>query len=180
MRWVYLEHQIDAGPVECSTKHVFERELETQIKAHAEKPKLAGELRAEPTVKPSGATPPPEGQVPPASDARLSSSSTVSGYAPLSSGRPNARLLAEPDFTRAITDLQALRFLAGFQEVGSDSLQVEVSDDALKTNLSEYSLGRLFGAYYRITGWSPGTIGVFSHSGQLLGTYNRSGLVIRQ
>jgi hypothetical protein len=120
----------------------------------------------------------------------VTSASTTTSYVPpktpaareqdRSAGRPNAELLAEPDFTRAIRDLQALRVLSGFQELSGDSLLVEVSDHALTTNLSEYNFGPLFAAYYRITGWSSRTALLFSHGAQILGSYTRGGFVGRE
>jgi hypothetical protein len=190
VRWVHLDFKhldIESGVIECSTKHVYERALEAGVKDRAEQPGVARGSSVAPTIAPSRtpADSAPRAQALP--NPAANSSSATSGYAPPESGvsnasgrRSNAELLAEPDFTRAIHDLQALRFLAGFQELGADSLQVEVSDDAITTNLSEYNLGRLFSAYFRITNWNTRTAVVYTHGGQLIGTYTRTGLVIRQ
>jgi hypothetical protein len=194
VRWVRLEpRELDlegGGVYECSTKHVWERDLETGIKARAESPEVARRSSAGPTIEPRR-TPGHSGlrvPAPPKSAGTTNPSSPPNGYAPphtsaagdRAPARANDELLAQPDFSRAIHDLQALQFLAGFQEIGADSLQVEVSDDAITTNLSEYNLGRLFSAYFRITNWNVRTTVLFTHSQQLIGTYTRSGLVIRQ
>jgi len=194
MRWVYLDfrHVLDGAPTECSTKHVFERILEADIKAHAEEQRVAPASTPEPTTYASSApvspvaessttfspTPSPSPSVvdapSPQGEAVASQPSVTPG-----TGRANAELLAEPDFTRAIRDLQALRVLTGFREAGADSLLVEVSDHALTTRLSEYNFGQLFYAYYRMTGWNPRTMILFSHGGQVLAHYTRSGFADR-
>jgi hypothetical protein len=178
--------------IECSTKHVYEHEIEAAVKVRAEisgnargasdEPAIAPRLTADSTPraqvspkasqKAGGSPNPPNGYASPQTPAR--------GGQRTSGGPANEQLLADRDFTRAIHDLQALRFLGSFQEVAGDSLLVEVSDAAPSTNLTEYNLGRLFSAYHRITGWSPSAIIVFSSGQQLIGTYSRTGLVVRE
>jgi hypothetical protein len=193
VRWVYsyLGRTMESSVTECSTKHVFERVLEADAKARAEAPGLAKQVRKDRNIPTAssleratdGQTPSPPSTAPSADGAtsnRAPSDTATAGARPLSGARPNGRLLGEPDFARAIGDLQTLRFLDGFQEVGTDSLMVEVSDKALATNLSEYNLGRLFLAYSRITNWSPVTTVVLSHREQTLGTVTRNGLLLRE
>lgn len=192
VRWVHINpREVDlegGGVTECSTKHVWERALETDIKARAEEPKLA--QRPEATIEPSKtAETVLQLQELTGSSSTRASADDTRGYVPQSTAanrpessgaRPTAELLREPDFTSAVRDLQALRVLVGFQELGRDLLRVEVSDQALTTDLSEYNFGRFFSAYYRTTGWSPRTTILFSHGDQILGSYTRDGFVARK
>jgi hypothetical protein len=162
VRWVYSD--LKEKVLECSTTHVWEMALEGGVKTRAEEQKVAQASTAGPSAHPSDV---------PSVEATQSSITPVAG-------RTNAELLADPDFSRAIRDLRALRFLAGFQEGGPDTLLVDVSDKALSTNLSEYNLGRLFSAYYRMSNWYPRTIILFSNRGQVLGAYRRNGLSVRE
>lgn len=192
VRWVHLDYK-DGGVIECSTKHVYEQALEDAVKIRAEIPRIARGASEEPAIaaRQTAADSTPRAQVlPKASQQTASSPHPPKRYASpqtpagsgqrTSGGRINERLLADRDFTRAIHDLQALRFLGSFQELAGDSLLVEVSDAAPSTNLTEYNLGRLFSAYHRMTGWSPSAIIVFSRGQQLIGTYSRTGLVVRE
>jgi hypothetical protein len=162
VRWVYSD--LKEKVLECSTTHVWEMALEGGVKTRAEEQKVAQASTAGPSAHPSDV---------PSVEAAQSSITPVAV-------RTNAELLADPDFNRAIRDLRALRFLAGFQEGGPDTLLVDVSDKALSTNLSEYNLGRLFSAYYRMSNWYPRTIILFSNRGQVLGAYRRNGLSVRE
>jgi hypothetical protein len=178
VRWVYSD--LKGKALDCSTTHVWEMALEQGVKTRAEEQKLAHASTTGPSAY--------------ASDVPSKSSSTTSVDLPSQRGaveatqpsvtpvvgRTNAELLADPDFNRAIRDLRALRFLAGFQEGGPDTLLVDVSDKALSTNLSEYNLGHLFSAYYRMSNWYPRTIILFSNRGQVLGVYRRNGISVRQ
>jgi hypothetical protein len=178
VRWVYSD--LKERVLECSTTHVWEMALERGVKTRAEEQNVARASTAVPSAvatdalsKSSSTGPVDPGSQPRAVEATQSSTPPVAG-------RTNAELLADPDFNRAIRDLRALRFLAGFQEGGPDTLLVDVSDKALSTNLSEYNLGRLFSAYYRMSNWYPRTIILFSNRGQVLGAYRRSGLSVRE
>jgi hypothetical protein len=178
VRWVYSD--LKGKVLECSTTHVWETALEQGVKTRAEEQKVAHASTAGPSAHPndvpskssstSSVDPPSQ---PGAVESTQPSTTPVAG-------RTNAELLADPEFNRAIRDLRALRFLAGFQEGGPDTLLVDVSDKALSTNLSEYNLGRLFSAYYRMSNWYPRTIILFSNRGQVLGAYRRNGLSVRE
>jgi len=166
VRWVRTDPKDRL--IECSTTHVWEQALEEEVKTRAE------EQRAVPASAPEPATYVGEA---PATTAPSTADESSAGPAV---ARTNAELLADSDFRRAIQDLRALKFLAEFQEAVRDTLLVEVSNKALPTNLSEYSLGRLFRAYYRMTNWSPRTVILFSHAGLVLAAYRRGGLSVRE
>ncbi|HEY7635442.1 MAG TPA: hypothetical protein VH763_07865 [Gemmatimonadales bacterium] len=176
VRWVHTDSK--GRSMECSTTHVWERALEAEVKARAEEQRPIRASSGEPT------TPISELRATLAQDPDSSATQpgiqTTESAAASATPRSNAELLAEPDFRRAIQDLRALKFLATFQEPARDTLLVEISDYALSTNLAEYGLGRLFSIYYRMTNWSPRTVIFFSHQGQVLAAYRRSGLSIRQ
>lgn len=165
VRWVRTDPKDRV--IECSTTHVWEQALEEEVKTRAEEPRAVPASAAEPATNLSEAS------------AAAASGATESSASPVAV-RTNAELLAEPDFRRAILDLRDLKFLAEFQEAGRDTLLVEVSDKALPTNLSEYNLGRLFRAYYRMTNWSPRTVILFSHAGLVLAAYRPGGLSVRE
>jgi hypothetical protein len=195
VRWVHIQpRDLDlegGGVTECSTKHVWERALETEIKARAEEPRVAHQSGSDSATEPRGTVEVTQQvqTVPSHSEGYNSTSETRSYAAPQSASaneressgsRMNSELLADPGFNRAVRDLQALKFLSGFQEGGRDTLLVDVSDNTPSTNLSEYNLGHLFSAYYRMNDWNPDTIILFSNRRQVLGAYRRNGLSLRE
>jgi hypothetical protein len=170
VRWALVK---DASiSIECSTSHVWERELEEQAKGRAETHALSDRETspeaAEPTLASStGATPASPAPAPAASS---------SGSRTERSLRSGVELLREPTFSTAVSDLQSLNALQGFGETGRDTLTVQLTDDGIRSLAIRHYLRRLYYAYRYANELDPDTLLLLTHAGRVVGTYTETGL----
>lgn len=173
VRWTLTTSATES--IECSTSHVWERELEAAAKGRAEARAISGRDEspssvsaavAEPTFASSaGATPPSPGS---ASDgSRLAQARGV---------RSGVELLREPTFSTAISDLQSLDALQGFGETGQDTLTVQLTDEGIRSLAIRHYLRRLYYAYRYANDLRPDTLLLLTHGGRVVGTYTETGL----
>jgi hypothetical protein len=179
-RWTYTaEKQV----LDCSTTHVWEQALESDVKSRAEDPTLAvaHQTNAVAEQRPRHA---PEGEPVPTSRshavARRPSDSAGTASAPAmqagGDGRPNNVLLAFEGFRRAIGDMERSGLLLGYGETAQERLDLELAAPALAAPTLEYQLTRLFLAYgATMYGDTQPTL-VLRANGQPVGLYTRDGL----
>jgi hypothetical protein len=152
-----------ADPVvpECTSTYIWERGLETEVKARAEQ--QGREAAARPVRKP----------VAPAKPA-------APAPAPAAAGPPTIRsaeeLMNNLGFRRAMIDAQRLGLVSDFREIAIDTLALDLADLALTSPSTDHSLGGLYLAYRGTTGYRPGSAMKLFHDGQSIGWYNHAGL----
>ena len=145
---------------ECTSTYIWERALETDVKARAERQvRLAARetvvLKTVPPSQPIPPDPPPAG--PP----------TI---------RTSDELMENSGFHRAMADAQRIGIVSGFNEVAIDTLALELADLALTSASTDHSLSDVFLAYRGTTGYRRGTAMMLFHDGHSIGWYNKSGL----
>jgi hypothetical protein len=84
-------------------------------------------------------------------------------------------LLRDPSFARAVDDLRDFNSIDGFQETGSDTLTVSLTDAGITAPAAPHYLRRLFDAY-RGLARSDDAVMLLTHRGRLAGTYSTLGL----
>ena len=148
---------------ECTSTFIWERALETDVKARAER---QGRQVARETVH---LRPVPPGQPSPAPAA-----------APAPGGPPAIRsaeqLMDNLGFRRAMADAQRIGIVADFHEIAIDTLALDLADAALTSASTSHSLSGLYLAYRGTTGYRPGSAMKLFHDGQSIGWYNNAGL----
>ena len=158
--------------IECSTSHIWERELETAVKARAQ----AHQPEA-PDGTPS-ASPHPDGLAPP-TFASAGSAPAAGAGTPAASGRglrSGVELLGEATFATAVSDLQSLGALQGFGETGRDTLTVQLTDAGIRSLAIRHYLRRLFYAYRYANELRSDTLLLLTHGGRIVATYSESGM----
>ena len=183
VRWSRLLRDVDVR--ECSTTHLWEREFEEEIKQHAERQRVAGqrpdapvvlsestatEDKAEQSASPRTA----DGERESALQRKAREAEEARWKARLPRG--NAQLLLEQEFSLAVADCTRLGFIQSYGETARDTLVVILTDQAMVTPGTEYSLARLFRGYLRTTGNSPASVLELRHSGRVVGEYTGNGL----
>jgi hypothetical protein len=172
VRWTLL---VGSAAVECSSSHVWERELETAAKQEAERHEREGPPGtpaaapadggpAEPTYARAGSTPPPAPADGPRAPAR------PRGL------RSGVELLGEATFATAVSDLQTLGALQGFGETGRDTLTVQLTDAGMRSLALRHYLRRLYYAYRYANELRTDTLLLLTHGGRVAGTYTETGL----
>ena len=151
----------DPGITECASTYIWERALETDVKARAERQGrvVAREMVELHTLPPAQPTLPPDPPV---------------------TGPPTIRtadqLMENLGFRRAMTDAQRIGIVSGFNEVAIDTLALELADLALTSASTDRSLNGLFMAYRGTTGYRRGSAMMLFHDGHSVGWYNGAGL----
>lgn len=190
VRWVGSTEK--AGPIECSTTHIWEQDFEYDVKTRAEQFGVAsarpygypppdyppGDTTAPiPGAEPQPAPPTAPGPAPdgPSHTTQLGSDVTVP---PGTAGdiRSNADLLTNEGFRRAVGDMERKGFLLGYRETDRAVLDVELSAIALTGPTLEYQLTRLFLAYGATLSSGSFTTLVLRANGQPIGRYTRQGI----
>lgn len=154
-----------ADPIvpECTSTFIWERALETDVKARAERQgrQVAREtvqLRSVPPGQPSPAPAP----------------------APTPAGPPAIRspdqLVDNLGFRRAMADAQRIGIVADFHEIAIDTLALDLADVALTSASTDRSLSGLYLAYRGTTDYRPGSAMKLFHDGQSVGWYDNAGL----
>jgi hypothetical protein len=164
-----------SSSIECSTRHVWERELELQAKGRAEAYALSGRdsspeqmAAVEPALASSAGAMPPTA----ATDTPAEGSTAAANHG-LRSG---VELLREPTFSAAVSDLQSLNALQGFGETGRDTLTVQLTSQGIRSLAIRHYLRRLFYAYRFANDLRPDTLLLLTHGGRVVGTYSETGL----
>jgi hypothetical protein len=151
----------EPGAADCASSYIWERALETDVKARAER---QGRMVAREMVQLQKA---PPGQPTVEPD-------------PLVTGPPTIRkadeLMENLGFRRAMTDAQRIGIVSGFNEIAVDTLALELADLALTSASTDHSLSGLYLAYRGTTGHRPGSAIELFHDGQSVGWYNSAGL----
>ena len=147
---------------ECASTYIWERALETDVKARAEREgRLAAresvQLRPVPPSQPTAAPDPPAAGPP-----------TI---------RKAGELMENPGFRRAMADAQRIGIVSRFNEIAVDTLALELADVALTSASTDRSLSGLYLAYRGTTGYRPGSAMELFHDGQSIGWYDEAGLV---
>jgi hypothetical protein len=158
--------------IECSTSHVWERELETAVKAQAQ----AHQAEA-PQGTPS-ASPRPDGLSPP-TYASAGTAPPAGAGPPAAAGRglrSGVELLGEATFATAVSELQSLGALQGFGETGRDTLTVQLTDSGIRSLAIRHYLRRLFYAYRYANELRTDTLLLLTHGGRIVATYSESGM----
>jgi hypothetical protein len=150
------------GSIECASTYIWERALETEVKARAERQarlsaREAVQLRTAPPDQSAVSADPPVAEPP-----------TI---------RTADELMENPGFHRALSDAQRLGIVSGYNEIAIDTLAVELADLALTSAATDRSLNGLFLAYRGTTGNRPGSAMELFHDGLSVGWYNKTGLV---
>lgn len=148
---------------ECTSTFIWERALETDVKARAER---QGRQVARETVR---LRPVPPGQP-----------SSAPAPAPAPGGPPAIRsaeqLMDNLGFRRAMADAQRIGIVADFHEIAIDTLALDLADAALTSASTDHSLSGLYLAYRGTTGYRPGSAMKLFHDGQSIGWYDHAGL----
>ncbi len=162
VRW--SRRSLKEGDLECSSKYVWERALEDDVKERSE-----AEYRRDPgyAVQPSIVPPvgSPQGwapELPQGSQAAPSPSGAI---------RSNDQLLAHVNFRSAIDDVMRLAIITGFRELRPDTLTLDLGTGAFTSASTEYNLGRLYLAYRETTDYSGEGALELQHEGRRVGWY---------
>jgi hypothetical protein len=173
VRWTLGSASSD---VECASTRVWERELESAVKARAESQPRRTSDEA-PLTPASGATQPTY-----ASGAGTAPSVAARGGPPAPASRKarglrsGVELLGEATFATAVSDLQSINALQGFGENGKDTLTVQLTDQGLRSLAIRHYLRRLFYAYRYANELRSDTLLLLTHGGRIIGSYSETGL----
>jgi hypothetical protein len=183
VRWTRIESPEKS--LECSTADLWERDFETEVRAHAEDPRAVYRIVSAPT---EGATPVAAPHPGPAQAGGGASSSTAPAPHPAaadttlgptasrSNARSNNELVAYPAFGRAIGDMQRKRLILGYREPAWSRLELELSATAFNEPTLEYLLTRVFLGYSETMGGNEDTRLLVRAGGRVVGVYSRRGL----
>jgi hypothetical protein len=149
-------------PIECTSTYIWERGLETDVKARAE---LQERRMVRSAVR---LAPAPPAQPSAAPDTSSDPGPTI---------RSAEQLMKNLGFRRAMTDAQRTGIVTGFREVGLDTLAVELADLALTSAATDQNLSRLYLAYRGTTAYRPASAMELFHDGQAIGWYTIAGLM---
>jgi hypothetical protein len=154
----------------CATSNRYEQALEDEVRRRAE---AAPQVAARAPAAPRRTVPAPN----------HSSAGSSDGLAPLSLSdslayppRPNNELLANPNFSRVVGDMDRKGLLLTYREVGGQRLLVDLSATALMVPSIEYELTQLFLAYANTMIDDTNPTLVLRANGSEVGHYTRAGL----
>jgi hypothetical protein len=180
--------------VQCSTTDVWERSLESGVKARAEDPKVVFRGSRKTGGRPGKAVPAPApgparapapapaaGAAPPdsASSASLGAQVPRTGDAYQPPGgyeRSNNDLLTYPGFKQSIEDMLRKRMVLTYREAVWSRLELELSASAFNEPTLEYLMTQLYLGYSQTMGGNINTKILIRAGGQPAGEYTRNGL----
>ncbi|MBA3260620.1 MAG: hypothetical protein H0T68_14280 [Gemmatimonadales bacterium] len=176
VRWTYV-YEKENRSRECSSSYKWERDLEVEVKERAEQRQERGFTRVDtPGVAPGAVL---EGE-PVQASPEASSPSAAAPYTAEptsgSDGRSNDELVRSPSFRRAITDLQRLGVVTGYQEFRRDTLTLDLGNGLSTSASTEYNLGRLHLAYRGTTDYSSRSVLELRRDGRYIGMFTKDGL----
>jgi hypothetical protein len=172
VNWSYAGDELN---YECSSSHVWERNLEREVKARAEATHSVTAAVDTSPAAPSGGPPPPS---PVAGSPGTRTQRPPAGrVAPLVGRiRPNDHLLESSEFRTAVEDARRLRIVVTYREFAPETLTVELGDGAFTSPSAEHNLGRLFRAYRNTTERRSDGALELHHDGRRVGLYTGSGI----
>ncbi len=195
VRWTYVEEKENRSR-ECTSTHVWERQMEDEVKSKAEG-EASRYVRRVPATPAGTAEDAPE-------EVRETSSAAPEGeirsYAPRSRAEPEQAAPAQPEpavergagalrkrnellryeeFRIAITDAQRLGIIGTFDEMRIDTLTVELDLRAATSPSTAYNLGRVYRGYSSTTAYSSRSSMELRRNGRTVGEYSRAGLTWR-
>jgi hypothetical protein len=155
---------------DCATTNHFEQALEDEVQQRAES---GGQVAGRGPGGAGRAAPggPPRGPGSSETLAPLSLTDSLA-YPP----RPNNELLANPNFSRVVGDMDRKGLLLTYREVGGQRLLVDLSATALMVPSIEYELTQLFLAYANTMIDDTNPTLVLRANGSEAGHYTRAGL----
>lgn len=170
VRW--SRRSFKEGDLECTSRYVWERALEQDVKEHSEaeyrrNPQYAARVETSSETGPSSNAPDASTQ---GMEADLARESQVAP-SPTGEFRTNDQLLAHVNFRSAVDDVMRLAIITGFRELRPDTLTVELDDGAFTSASTEYNLGRLYLAYRETTDYSGEGALELHHDGHRVGWY---------
>jgi hypothetical protein len=182
VRWSHID--VDRN-LDCTSNYTWELEFEHDVKTRAEAaPRYAA---SRPPSASSPSDPPPARAAPASSGgARASAASGLMTETPDAPGRAetaspnrtrtNDELFRSASFRQAISDVQRMNVISGFQELRSDTLTVDLAEGAFTSASADYNLGRLYIAYRGTTDYRREAALELRNGGQRVGLYTQSGL----
>lgn len=189
VRW--SRRDLKEGDLECTSRYVWERALEQDVKEraeaeyrrnprHATQPAITPQRHSQPQVKNSSETqlssnaPAASTNAPAASTPRTARVLPHGSQAPGSSTgriRTNDQLVENVSFRSTVDDVLRLEIITGFRELRPDTLTVDLGDEAFTSASAEYNLGRLYLAYRGTTDYSGEGALELQHDGRRVGLY---------
>ncbi len=163
--WAYLGGKRKVN--DCATTHRFEQAFEDEVRGRAET-EAALAARAAVSRRRTAAS---DGQASLGALPPLSLTDSLS-YPP----RPNNELLANPNFSRIVGDMDRKGLLLRYREVGGQRLLVDLSATALMDPSLEYELTQLFLAYGNTMLDDTNPTLILRANGSEVGHYTRAGL----
>ena len=182
VRWTYWTH--DDGDVECTSRYVYERDLEHLVKLRAQEAQRTASRHSDPPVDqpedpPAPLVPssPTMTYVMPRTPTTVSGSGAAALPEKLSPPiRTNEQLLRSSSFRLAVGDAQRTRVIAGFREQRPDTLTVDLGEGAFTSASAQYNLSRLYVAYRGTTDYSTQGALELQQEGRRIGLYTQNGL----
>ena len=183
VKWSHVD--VDRN-LDCTSNYTWELEFEHDVKARAEAaPRHVAS--SQPSASMSADDPIPGQPVhrssagsstPPASE---EVADTSGGPGVMESGqqspiRSNQQLMRSASFRQAVSDVQRMKIISGFQELRPDTLTVDLAEGAFTSASADYNLGRLYIAYRGTTDYSREAALELRDGGQRVGLYSRVGL----
>jgi len=161
VRW--SRRSFKEGDLECTSRYVWERALEQEVKERSEAEyRRNPQYAARSAVAPHASTQGTAADLSPGSHAAPSPTGVI---------RTNDQLLANVSFRSAVDDVMRLAIITGFRELRPDTLTVELDSGAFTSASTEYNLGRLYLAYRETTDYSgEGALELY-HDGRRVGLY---------
>jgi hypothetical protein len=183
VRWSHIDvdHNLD-----CTSNYTWELEFEHDVKTHAEAaPRYVasthpsasmsgdGPIPAQPVQRSSAgaSTPSPPGEL---ADTPRGPGAVETDSQSLI--RSNQELMRSASFRQAVSDVQRMKIVSGFQELRPDTLTVDLAEGAFTSASAGYNLGRLYIAYRGTTDYSREAALELRDGGQRVGLYSRVGL----
>lgn len=170
VRW--SRRSLKEGDLECTSRYVWERALEQEVKERAEAANRRNPTSSE--TRPSSDAPAVSTKAPAAATQRIARDLPHGSQAPRSSTdriRTNDQLMENVSFRSTVADVLRLELITGFRELRPDTLTVDLGDEAFTSASAEHNLGRLYLAYRGTTDYSGEGALELRHDGGRVGLF---------
>ena len=158
VRWTYGAGD-GASNGECTTTHVWERNLEAEITRRAETGEPIRRLADSSALEAD------------------KGGATADIVEPAREPRTNAELRLSAEFEYAAADCARLGLIAAYSETTFNTLVVHLTDAAMGSSGIQFCLAKLFGGYRRTTGNSASSVLDLRLAGVRVGHYSVGGLI---
>lgn len=182
VRWAHW--RLKDPTLDCTSTHVYERDLEHIVKTQAEKAHRTASLGTNPNTTASKHEPSQRAEEPPATTdtspetTRLIPRTPADGDgATVSAARTNEELLRSASFRQAVAEAKRTNVITGFRELRPDTLTVDLDDAAFSSASPGYNLGRLYLAYRGTTDYRSSAALELQLDSARVGWYTQRGLV---